>query len=433
MTASIKVLLFLFIVSLPSLHAQQTYDKVSTDQYSGEFLYGNFSTELILDIGRQKDLKQVFFSSPDQNAFGIPAREVRLESDSIQFVLQSDYYRYEFQGLFKGDSLDMNLSVENSDYPFTLVKSSARADKQLSSRDIRFRSGDLLLYGTIYFPDKPNGKAIYLVTSSGDQDRSASRAEAQFLARQGYITLHADKRGTGLSDGNWQEASIPELCEDDMRAITYLAETNNLNYSNIGIKGSSQGATKVPYILSEMPELGFGIVISCPASTLLESDLNYWKNRIRKELPEDDLDLAARMQGSVFSYIAGEISRDYLEEQLESSRGASWMSYVWVPDLDSVRTDKKLSYTPVPYFEKTKAPLLVIQGTSDQIIPSHSLKTLQQLTEKRNPQNHYVELEDADHSMMFTGESEFPYWRSLHPEYRKEMLKWLNQLEPGGN
>ncbi len=423
-------LLFSFLVlCFLTAESQSSFE----NKYSGLFRHGNFSTEITIDINQTNDLSQVFFSSPEQNAYGIPAREIAIESDSIEFVLQSDFFRYEFKGEFRGDSLNMNLSIEKNDYPFTLIRSSAYQDEPISSRDIRFRSGNLLLYGTLYLPEKPNGKAIYLVTSSGNQDRSASRAEAQFLARQGYITLHSDKRGTGLSDGNWQEAGIPVLCMDDIQAITYLSETNGLDYSNIGIKGSSQGASKVPYILSKMPELGFGIVVSCPASTLLDSDLNYWKNRTRKELSEDELNQAAEIQRSVFLFIAGEIPREELSDRIERVRNETWMSKVWVPELDSVRIDQKLNYTPMPFFKQLKQPILVIQGSSDEVIPSHSLKTIQGLTENNNPENRYVELKNADHSMMFQGESDFPYWPALHPGYRSEMLKWLNQLESSGN
>jgi fermentation-respiration switch protein FrsA (DUF1100 family) len=423
-----KMMLFLLVLSLSPARSQN----MNEDQYSGEFLFGNFSTDLIIDIDRQNGSDQVFFSSPQQNAFRIPAREIVMNTDSIEFVLQSDSYKYVFKGSIRGDSLDLNLTIDNAVFPFTLLKKTKIDRKQVKSRDIRFRSGNMLLYGTVYFPVKPNGKAIYLVTSSGNQDRSASRDEAQFFARQGYITLHTDKRGTGLSDGNWHDASIPDLCADDIKAITYLAETNSLNYNNIGLKGSSQGASKIPYILSKMPQLGFGIVVSCPASTLLESDLNYWKNRTRNKLSEGDLIKAEKIQRSVFLYISGELSEEELEAQIKSVRNESFMNYVWVPDLDSVQTDLKLSYTPVPYFKQLKQPLLVIQGSADEIIPSQSLKKIQSLTENENPRNRYLELQKADHAMMFNGQSDFPYWPGLHPDYRNEMIEWLKQLELSG-
>ena len=421
MPSKLFVLLFICCISAKP-------QKNITEIYSGEFRYGNFATQLILEIDRNKDFWQVHFSSPEQNAYRIPAREIVIGTDSIAFVLQSDSFRYEFAGAFKQESLAMELHVDNKDFPFSLTRASAKDQNKLESQDVSFRSGDLLLYGTVYFPKKPNGKAIYLATSSGDQDRSASRAEAQFLAGNGYITFHADKRGTGLSEGRWQNASIPELCVDDMHAIRYLANTNNLSYSSIGIKGSSQGASKVPYILSKMPELGFGVLVSCPASTLLESDLNYWKNTKRNELSEDELMQAAQIQRSVFLFIAGEISKNELKNELDSVSKESWMSHVWVPELDSVRIDKKLSYTPVPYLQQIVKPLLVIQGSSDEIIPKNSLNTIRGLTENGNAQNHYIELKQADHAMMFRGKSDFPYWPALHPEYRIEMLKWLDAL-----
>ncbi len=42
------------------------------------------------------------------------------------------------------------------------------------------------------------------------------------FSKAGYISFHIDKRGTGISDGNWQLATIPELCEDDLHALEFL-------------------------------------------------------------------------------------------------------------------------------------------------------------------------------------------------------------------
>lgn len=422
MLRKISLLLLLFVAL--STRSQNNTSEI----FSGEFQHGNFLTDLTIEIDRGKDSDQIFFSSPEQNAYRIPAREIFVQRDSVKFVLQSDFYRYAFEGTINGDSLNLHLNVENADYPFSLTRNSTIDHNSIRSRDVQFQSGNLSLYGTVYLPQTPNGKAIYLLTSSGDQDRSGSSAEAQFFAKQGYMTMHVDKRGTGLSEGNWQESSIPELCTDDMRAITYLAEAYGLDFNSIGIKGSSQGASKVPYILSKMPELGFGMLISCPGSTLLESDLNYWKNSTRASLTENDLDLAENLQRSVFLYMAGEKSEKELTEELEASKNKTWRSHVWVPDLDSVKIDRKLSYTPIPYLQQLKQPILVIQGSSDEIIPVNSLTKIKDLTEKNNSKNNYVLLQNADHAMMYQGKSDFPYWPSLHPGYRNTMIKWLDQF-----
>ena len=417
------IILFFFQLSL----AQQNDFEGS---YKGVFNFGNFQSDLGLDIQKTNDQYDIQFTSLDQNAFGIPARDIKIHQDSLKFALQSDSYRYEFKGiLLNNNDLSMNLIVDGKTFDFQLRKVPKVDSDGVKSKDVRFRSENLLLYGTVYYPVKPNGKAIYLVTSSGNNDRSASRAEALMFAQNGFISLHTDKRGTGISDGNWQKADMPTLCNDDILAIQYLSQIEKLALDHIGIKGSSQGASKVPYIMSKLPELMFGIAVSCPGSTLLESDLNYWKNRHKTILSSKHLDLATEMQKSVFQYISGDLSKDQLEVSIEVNKNESWFEYIWIPAPEEVETDLKLNYSPLPFFELVKQPLLVLQGSMDEVIPTSSLRTIKKsIPSNKRSKNKYLMLKGADHSMMFKGESDFPYWQALHPDYTNTMLKWIDQL-----
>jgi pimeloyl-ACP methyl ester carboxylesterase len=423
-----KFSFLLFVLFISQTILSQQIDFVGS--YQGLFHSGNFQTDLSLDISQINDTYDVRFNSLSQNAFGIPARDVVIAQDSLKFALQSDYYRYDFKGKILNDNtLALNLLVDGKSVDFQLTKLPHDDKSGIKSEDVRFRSENLLLYGTIYYPEKPNGKAIYIVTSSGNNDRSASRAEAVLFAKKGFITLHTDKRGTGISDGNWQQADIPTLCNDDMLAIQYLSQVEKLPLSKIGIKGSSQGASKVPYILSKLPELGFGIAVSCPGSSLLESDLNYWKNRNRPVIDPTDFDAATELQKAVFQYIAGDLSRDQLDSKALADQNQTWYDKVWIPEAEEVQTDKKLNYSPLPYFKQTHQPLLVIQGTMDEIIPPASMEIIKNsIASPENVKNKYVMLTGADHSMMFRGESDFPYWSVLHPDYMNEMLLWINEL-----
>lgn len=419
------VSLFIFLSQI--VLAQQNDFKGS---YKGSFNFGNFQSDLSLDILKTNEQYDIKFTSLDQNAFGIPARGIKIHQDSIKFALQSDSYLYEFKGiLLNNNALQMNLEVDGNSFEFQLHKEAMEDSNGVKSKDIRFRSENLLLYGTVYYPVKPNGKAIYLVTSSGNNDRSASRAEALMFAQNGFITLHTDKRGTGISDGNWQKADMPTLCNDDILAIQYLSQIEKLALNHIGIKGSSQGASKVPYIMSKLPELMFGIAISCPGSTLLESDLNYWKNRNKTIIASQYLDKATAMQKSVFQYISGTLSKDKLKEDIQANKNEPWFEYIWIPAPEEVETDLKLNYSPLPYFKLVKQPLLLIQGNMDQVIPTSSLKTIKKsIPSYKRSKNKYKMLKGADHSMMYKGESDFPYWQALHPDYINIMLKWIDKL-----
>lgn len=426
-TYFMKNYLFILVCCLiTNVSAQQQKFSV---KYLGQFHKGNFTTDLEFDIQKTNDTYLVTFNSLSQNAFGIPAGDIHVKSDTLQFALQSDFYRYDFQcHPFGQTQMDALLTVDGDTYSFDLKKAKSTVDIVSKSRDIRFKSNGLYLYGTIYYPEKPNGKAIYLVTSSGNQDRSASRAEAILFSRAGYITFHTDKRGTGLSDGNWLIASIPELCEDDLNALEFLHQTEHIEFHDIGIKGSSQGATKVPYILQKNQDLGFGIVVSCPASSLLESDLNYWKNRHADKISNQNINNASNMQKSVFQYISGTLSKISLEEQIEANTSEPWFPFIWIPDLDSVETDKKLSYSPLPYFKDLTTSLLVMEGSEDQVIPAGSLEKIKKIMGRQaNGKSKFITLQGADHSMMLTAGSDFPYWSSLHPDYIDQMLHWLQK------
>ncbi|TFG72838.1 MAG: hypothetical protein E4H26_10575, partial [Flavobacteriales bacterium] len=237
-----------------------------------------------------------------------------------------------------------------------------------------------------------------------------------------------DKRGTGISEGDWQATTMEQLLSDDRNAIAYFVATTGIPLQQIGIKGSSQGGAKVPYLLIRLPELQFGISVSCPGSTLLESDLNAWKNE-HAEMLGPDLERAAALQHQVFEHIAGTLSQAALEKALADQKTRSWFNQIWVPELGEVQTDPKLLYGPLPYFEQVQQPLLLVQGTHDEIIPSNSVQTIVEALDRAGNDRYQVALlPDANHAMYYAGKSDFPYWAKLHPDYLTTMEDWLKTL-----
>jgi len=398
--------------------------------FKGVFTHGNFTDTISFEIKKDSTEWQVFFSSLEQNAFQIPARNITVKGDSINFILQSDKYTYDFANILneRNTQLAGTLKVDTVVVAYTLKKLNLTNQKGATPQEIYFKSNGLKFGGTIWKPKKPNKKAIVFITSSGGGDRSGSRAEAIYFAEKGFTTFHYDKRGTGVSEGNWESANMEELCSDDINAIHYFREQTGIPIAQIGIKGSSQGATKVPYILNKLKDLNFGIAVSCPGSTLLESDLNYWKNRNRESLGDSSVS-ATLLQRRVFEHIAGKVSRTELEKVIETEKSKPWFNSVWIPNLDEVQTDEKLLYSGIPYFEKTAQPLLLIQGTDDEIIPINSHEVIAGALEKaNNKKNKIVLLPNANHSMYNTGKSDFPYWAILHSDYLKTIDEWVNSI-----
>ncbi len=403
-------------------------DKVGC--FSGVVKHGNFSDKISFEIEQDSTSFKVFFTSLKQNANRIPFQGVELMGDSINFKLQSDFYTYSFKNKWieNKSKLQGALTVDTITVPYTFEKELQNSNQNPKNEDISFESNNLKINGTIWYPKDEESKAIVIVSSSGNADRSASRAEAILFAQMGFTTFHYDKRGTGNSEGDWQIASIEELVTDDINAIKYFSNKIGIPLTNIGIKGSSQGATKIPYILSELENLKYGIAVSCPGVTLLESDLNYWRNR-NADIIGNEIDAATKFQQKVFEFIAGKLSRTDLEKAINNEKSNSWFANVWLPNLDEVHTDKKLLYSPIPFFETTKQPILIIQGTKDEIIPTDSYEAISEaLTKSDNDNFKTILLEGASHSMYYVGESDFPYWSKLHSDYLKTIEKWINTV-----
>jgi dipeptidyl aminopeptidase/acylaminoacyl peptidase len=91
--------------------------------------------------------------------------------------------------------------------------------------------------------------------------------------------------------------------------------------------------------------------------------------------------------------------------------------------------DKKLLYSPVQYFEKVQQPILIVQGTMDEIIPPNSHEIISNaLKNANNTDYETILLEGASHSMYYVGESDFPYWSRLHPDYLTTIEDWMNSV-----
>jgi uncharacterized protein len=401
-----------------------------TGNYSGIIEYGNFSDKILFEIENDSTNFNVFFTSLPQNANRIPFQNLKVSGDSINFSLQSDYYTYSFRNKWieNNSKLQGSLSVDTIKIHYVLEKELLDDSNTPKSEEISFESNAVTLNGTIWHSINKEIKALIILTSSGNADRSASRAEAILFAQMGFTTFHYDKRGTGNSEGNWELATIEELSADDINAIKYFSDKTGIPFKNIGIKGSSQGATKIPYILNELKNLEYGVAVSCPGVTLLESDLNYWINRNAKVLG-NEIEDATALQRKVFEFIAGKLSRTAVEKAIDNEKLKSWFANIWVPNFDEVQTDKKLLYSPIPYFETTNQPVLILQGKLDEIIPANSHELITNaLTKSGNNNFKIVLLEGASHSMYYVGESDFPYWSKLHPDYLKTIEDWINYV-----
>ncbi|PWJ59425.1 hypothetical protein CLV98_102258 [Dyadobacter jejuensis] len=402
--------------------------------FRGSTSYGDSTLPYQIKIVKAEDAISTYFSSVPMNAFEIPCQNLTRTDDTLKFYVMSHYYTYEYKYLQDSMNYKGWLKVYSNEteqllntFETSLTRETEVASDGMERREITFTSNNLQLHGTLWQPINPIQKGLFFVTSSQGHDRSATNAEAYYFARLGYTVFNYDKRGTGKSEGDWQSATIEQLCSDDMNALEIFSKISSLPMGAIGIKGSSQGGIKIPYILSKMPDLGFGISVSCPGGTLLESDLNHWKNIHYEQIGKDQIDQALKVQKAGYGYLAGSISFDSLMKIKNSYGHQKWLEYVWIPEQD-VNKDYKLNFSGLPYFEKITQPILVLQGLSDRVIPENShLKIQKALKLAPTTQYDIVLLKNTSHSMMSRND-EIPYFQLLANDYLPQMTHWIKKI-----
>ncbi len=139
-----------------------------------------------------------------------------------------------------------------------------------TEEEVVFTNGDTRLAGTLTLPDKRGGHpAIVMKAGSGPLNRDEEylgfkpfKIIADHFTRQGIATLRYDSRGVGGSTGNVWLSTFPDFANDVMAAIDCLQNRSEINSSQIGVCGHSEGGFVAPLCASNSDDVAFIILIS---------------------------------------------------------------------------------------------------------------------------------------------------------------------------
>jgi uncharacterized protein len=145
--------------------------------------------------------------------------------------------------------------------------------------EVRFRSGDATLAGTLMVPPGPGPHpAIAWVTGSGETTRAYLPDLQALLLRHGVAVLAYDKRGIGESTGVYPGASptasaIDVLARDAAAAARFVGRQPGIDSRRVGLAGQSQAGWIAPLAASRERAIRFLVVFSGPAVSADENDL----------------------------------------------------------------------------------------------------------------------------------------------------------------
>lgn len=320
------------------------------------------------------------------------------------------------------------------------------------SENVVFKNNldSISLAGTITYPKKGSDfPAVILISGSGPQDRNSELLNhkpflviADYLTKRGIAVLRVDDRGTGESEGNYNETGLNGFVNDTESAFEFLKTRKEINHSNIGLIGHSLGGIIAPIIASENTNVSF-IVILAGSGIRGDKLMLLQKEIIERKMGVPEVGIKQgqnNMKGAYEIILKSDDNKTQLQKELkdyftkvfgtvipESQIQAlsEQMSIPWLTDF--------IKFDPQIALSKTKCPVLALNGSNDlQVPPKENLETIEKiLKENGNEHIETQQLENLNH-LFQESETGLPneyatIEQTFSPKVLEIITEWIRQ------
>ncbi len=302
------------------------------------------------------------------------------------------------------------------------------------------------LGGSVFIPEKPNGKGIVLVHGSGPQDRngyaSIIRLLADIFAREGITVLTYDKQGVGESEGNSEYESFTDLANDAVSGIDFLKTRKDLNLSKIGIGGSSQAGWIIAKAIEHNEKkVDFALTIGAAGSGISVIEQNLYNTEISmkcaKIYSKTQIDNAITQQRYFFDYLLNQSNAKKLDEYSRKvSKDTLIRDWLFPTSKQIDLTNKnqwftalEINFNPLPIWKNYNKPVLMIFGEFDDSTPANIVKS--KVDNLTNMNVKTVFIEKGQHIGLETSslcKNDFTDLSKFHKDFFAEMKLWLKSL-----
>jgi pimeloyl-ACP methyl ester carboxylesterase len=243
--------------------------------------------------------------------------------------------------------------------------------------EIRFRSGELTLAGTLYFPAGAGPyPAVIMLQGSGPADRDSLGFFPPLRERfvdAGFAVLSWDKPGIGASTGDWRQRTIADRATEALDARAWLRERAEIDPARVGFWGHSQGGWVGPAAAAQVADLAFLVINSGPGIDPPTQDEFGIEHTMRND-GHGDAEVAHGLAYLRALHAAARRAAPYAEVApiISQTVGQPWGDYFGAIDAEGwqffVFNDQQI-YDPVPALERINCPTLALFGERDLLVP----------------------------------------------------------------
>lgn len=281
--------------------------------------------------------------------------------------------------------------------------------------------------------------AVLFIAGSGPIDRNGNgpngkfqfniyKEMAHYFTELGFATLRYDKRGTGLTEGDYLSTGFWDFVSDAESCILYLKKHPNIDSKKIIIFGHSEG-TIIGTALTEKHELG-GLMLISGGVDNLEEALFFQRTMAYKELKES-------------KGLKGKIMRKLMDEEKEEKKVKKMMEKMFRKNQDVVRVQlffkqpakwfrEHFAYQTRESLKQVVCPVIAVHGDKDPLVNSDVLSELNDLVKGKSE---YHIIKNMEHGLRVQTEeksilnakkmySVLPS-RPINPEFLDTVSKWL--------
>lgn len=389
-----KIIVYsIFIVMVASINAQEI-----TGNWTGNLNVMGTKLRIGFTIAKKDSVYISKMDSPDQGALGLPTSRTSFMNDTLR--IDAGGMGIKYTAIFMNDSLVGTFAQSGLTVPLTLK----RADRDslnrpqhptapfpYKSEEVKFsnKEAEIVLSGTLTLPDTAGPHpAVILIAGSGHNDRDETifghkpfLVIADYLTRNGFAVLRYDKRGVGQSGGRYETATTRHFADDAKVALEFLRTRNEIDKSNIGVVGHSEGGIIAPILASEDKNIKFivllaGMGVKGIDLLMAQNEISLKSQNMEPENMERILNMTRDTFESLLQWEGTEANRVALNDRV---------SQMWdqLPILAKMKQKKEvfvrnqfnamstpwtryfLAIDPTTYLKKVKCPVLAINGDKD--------------------------------------------------------------------
>ncbi len=259
-------------------------------------------------------------------------------------------------------------------------------------KPVTFENNGQQLVGILHVPDEPHRgekiPAIIMFHGFTGNRTEAHRLFAQVarnLCNAGFVVLRFDFRGSGDSQGEFEDMTVPGEVSDAEKSLDFIRDQSWVDEKRIGVIGLSLGGRVAAILASEDKRVKFVVLLSPALGPLREKFIS--------PMGEEAL------------------------ERLRSGEAVR-VSNGWY--LKKSFFDTLDDPIPLNVMNMIKAPVLIVHGDNDQVVPIETSKKGYEIIKNLKERNDLYIVKGGDHTF-----SE----REHTLEVIKKTREWLLSLQ----